>query len=88
MHQAQRKKIFDSPNDPQRTTDELRVQLRLASKEVEDQWNELRHKLSTLELKIEKASDENLQEMNDAVITLLDDVRGRLEKLRARHGGA
>lgn len=87
MTQTARKKIFDAPNDVERTRDEVRVQLRLASKEIEDQWNELRQKLQSFEQKLEKSTDENLHEMNAALSGLFDDVKTRLEHLRARHGG-
>lgn len=84
---AARTKIFDDRKNLQLTKDELRVQLGLAVKEADDRLHRVRDQLSTLTREVDKASEEVLSEMAGAAITLLDEMKTHLDKVRIHPSG-
>jgi len=82
---TEREHLFDAAADLKRTADELRVQLHLAVADAEVHWNEAQKRLFALKSRLESDADDNIAELSTATLTVIDDVKQRVEAVRARH---
>ena len=65
--------------------DELRVQLDLGKKEVEDAWEEVEGKWSQLEaqlLRLKREGEDTLEEIGEAADLLMSEVKSGFKKMR------
>jgi chromosome segregation ATPase len=66
--------------DLKRTRDEIRLQIHLASKELQEEWAELEGRWSAFESKAEL--DKSAKDVNDAVMILGAELKEALTKVR------
>ncbi len=74
----QKSEVQNNLDRLQTLRDEVKVRLHLAGMDAKDTWNKLEPRIDDVERQVAKAADE----LTDATRAALNDVIGRLQKLR------